>query len=126
MDIIRYFEDREGLGVLATSDEDGNVDIAVYARPHVVDNKTVVFIMNERLSHKNLKTNFKAAYLFREEGDGYSGVRLYLEKIKEESDTSLIESIRRRGRETGAPSTNDAQKYLVYFRVTRTRPLIGG
>jgi len=124
MSLADYFENTAGTGVLATADSNGNVDIAVYARPHVIDEKTVAFIMNERLSYKNLTSNPKAAYLFLEKGPGYNGKRLYLTKTREETDVEFIESMRRR--KTDKYQESDLKKYLVYFSVDKIRPLVGG
>ena len=49
MTLYDYFENTSGTGVLATANSNGNVDIAIYARPHVIDENTVALIMNERL-----------------------------------------------------------------------------
>ena len=118
-----YFENTEGTGVLATSDSNGNVDVAIYARPHIIDEKTVAFIMNERLSYQNITSNPKAAYLFLENCPGYKGKRLYLTKIKEKTDKELIDSIRRR--KTEKYQETDSKKHLVYFRVDRVKALVG-
>ena len=123
MNLNDYFENNEGTGVLATADSDGNVDMAIYARPHVIDEQTVAFIMNERLSYQNIKSNPKAAYLFLEDAPGYKGKRLYLTKIKEETDKELIDSMRRR--KTQKYQENDLRKHLVYFRVDKIRALVG-
>ncbi len=115
-----YFRTAKGQGVLATADEQGKVNVAIYAVPHVIDDKTIAFIMTEKLTHKNLKANPHAAYLFIEEEERYNGKRLYLTKVKEEKDSPLLDSIRRKefphlkGKET-----------LVYFRVDKILPLIG-
>ena len=122
MNLQEYFEKTEGTGVLATADSSGNVDLAIYARPHVIDEETVAFIMNERLSYQNVSSNPKAAYLFLEETAGYKGKRLYLTKIKEETDREVIDSMRRK---TEKYQEGDSKKYLVYFRVERIRALIG-
>ena len=119
-----YFENTKGTAVLATSDSQGNVDAAIYARPHVIDEQTIAFIMNEHLSYKNLCSNPKAAYLFIEEGPGYNGKRLYLTKIKQSDDQQLIESMRKR-KTTHACEDADTKKFLVYFKVDKIRPLIG-
>ncbi len=37
MSLGEYFENVEGVGILSTADAEGNVDSAIYARPHVVD-----------------------------------------------------------------------------------------
>jgi len=123
MTLYDYFENTVGTGVLATADSSGNVDIAIYARPHVIDENTVALIMNERLSYKNLTSNPKAAYLFLEKGPGYKGKRLYLTKTRGETDVELIESMRRR--KTDKYQESDLKKYLVYFSVDKIRPLVG-
>jgi len=123
MNLYEYFENTEGTGVLATADSNGNVDAAIYARPHVIDEETVAFIMNERLSYKNVCSNPKAAYLFLEETASYKGKRLYLTKIKEETDREVIDSMRRR--KTEKYQEGDSKKYLVYFRVDKIRALTG-
>jgi hypothetical protein len=122
MNLSEYFENTDGTGILATADSNGSVDIALYARPHCIDEKTVAFIMNERLSYKNLTSNPKAAYLFLEKGPAYKGQRLYLTKTREDSDVKLIESMRRR--KTDKYKESDSKKYLVYFRIDKIRPLI--
>ena len=96
MNLSEYFENTKGTGFLATADSKGNVDIAIYARPHVIDEQTVAFIMNERLSYANISSNPKAAYLFLEQGPGYKGKRLYLTKTKQQDDPEVIASMRRR------------------------------
>jgi hypothetical protein len=119
-----YFENTEGIGVLGTSDAEGNVDLAVYGRPHVLDEESVAFIMADRLSHANITANPHAAYLFVERGSGYQGKRLYLTKTKEETDPERIEAMRRSGRK--GHDYGDALKFLVHFKVEKVRPLTGG
>ena len=120
MDLRNYFETTEGRGVLATADSKGKVDVAVYSRPHVMDDNTVAFIMRERLTHENLKSNPHAAYLFMEKAEKFVGKRLFLTKLKEEKDTDLARSLRRRQyADDGEPL------YLVYFKIDKTLPLIG-
>lgn len=96
MDLEKYFENLKGKGVLATADDQGRVDVAVYARPHIIDRQSIAFIMPDRLTHHNLQSNNHAAYLFVEEGPGYKGIRLFLTKVREEEDSELLHSIRRR------------------------------
>ena len=124
MDLHEYFENTEGVGVLGTADAQGHVDMAVYGRPHVIDEETVAFIMADKLSHDNVTANPNAAYLFVESGPGYKGKRLYLTKTKEETDPAKIEAMRRPSRK--GHDYGDALKFLVYFKVEKTRPLTGG
>lgn len=124
MDIQRYFDTAAGLGVLATSDSEGTVDIAIYSRPHVIDTQTIAFIMADSLSHENLQSNPKAAYLFKEDGAGYRGTRLYLEKISDEKNSTLINEMRRK-KKSDEIEEDMKDRFLVHFRITATRPLTG-
>ena len=121
MNLREYFESVEGRGVLATADAEGRVDAAVYATPHFIDDKTIAFIMRDRLTHNNLQSNSHAAYLFMESGKGYTGKRLYLTKIREEQDSELLYSLRRKK----YPEDDSETKFLVLFQIDKTLPLIG-
>ncbi|HSH68653.1 MAG TPA: pyridoxamine 5'-phosphate oxidase family protein, partial [Deferrisomatales bacterium] len=61
MDWNKYFEGRRGTGFMATADKDGEVNIAVYSRPRVMEDGTLAFGMTDRLTHKNLQDNPRAA-----------------------------------------------------------------
>lgn len=119
MDLQAYFENTKGTGILATADGEGKVDLAVYAKPHFMEEGTIAFIMAERLTHENLQSNDRAAYLFLEEGPGYKGLRLFLKKVREERNTELLRSIRRR------TYPEDQSRYLVLFTIEKQLPLIG-
>ncbi|MBN1980072.1 MAG: pyridoxamine 5'-phosphate oxidase family protein [Chitinivibrionales bacterium] len=124
MDLARYFEEHDGIGVLATCDPDSLVDAALYGKPAVIDENTVAFIMKEYLSHKNLKANLHAAYLFIEKTGGYRGIRLHLTMTREEDSPSLIASIQKKQPEV-YPENDASGKYVVFFQVDRIRPLVG-
>jgi hypothetical protein len=124
MTLKQYFESASGTGVLSTADGGGKVDAAIYSTPHVMDDGTVAFIMRERLTHENLRSNPFAAYLFLEEAPGHKGIRLFLKKAREEDDPELIAAMTRRNLKPEL----DAQKgpkHLVYFTVEKVLPLIG-
>jgi hypothetical protein len=122
MNLNTYFDETKGMGVLSTADKDGRVNAAVYARPHVMDDGALAFVMRDRLSHHNLSSNPHAAYLFREEGPGFKGLRLHLTKTHEESGTPLVKELCRRCRIDDKP---DAVRYLVFFQTDKQLPLIG-
>jgi hypothetical protein len=125
MDLKQYFETVKGTGVLATADSKGNVDVAIYARPHVMEEGDIAFIMADHLSHENLQSNPHAAFLFIEAGEGYKGTRLYLTKVKEETDPERIAALRRRPAPGGYHPSEGERRFLVHFRLDRVRPLVG-
>jgi len=121
MGLKEYFESTRGTGILATADKDGKVDVAVYARPNIMEDGSLAFIMRDRLTHHNLQSNAHATYLFIEQGPGYKGKRLYLTKLREEQDSELLESMRKRQ----YIDEREESKFLVFFRATQELPLIG-
>jgi hypothetical protein len=120
MNLKEYFEKVKGIGVIATADSQGKVNAAIFSRPHVMEDGTVAFIMPERLTYHNLQSNPHAAYLFKEDGEGWKGVRLHLKKVKEEKDTELLRSLKRRRYEG-----DEEGRHLVFFQVEKVLPLIG-
>ncbi|HQP51463.1 MAG TPA: hypothetical protein PLA06_04730, partial [Syntrophorhabdaceae bacterium] len=100
--------------------------VAVYSRPHFIDEETIAYIMTERLTHENLKSNPHAAYIFIEASDKlFTGKRLYLTKIKEESDPEAIAKIRWRKSYIVPENQQNDRRYLVYFHIDKILPLIG-
>jgi hypothetical protein len=121
MKLDDYFDQKKGVGVLSTADSEGKVDAAIYARPHFMEDGTMAFVMRDRLSHHNLQSNPHATYLFKEEGSGYKGKRLFMSKLKEEQNTELLESLRRKKDVYG----NGADRFLVFFKLDKELPLVG-
>jgi hypothetical protein len=122
MELNVYFESTKGRGVLATADNNGKVNLALYARPYFIDEHMVTFVMTERLTHANLKSNPWASYLFTEEEWKYQGKRLYLKKVKEEEDPDLVDQICRKCDYSPYETGN---RYVVYFNIEKVLPLIG-
>ena len=123
--LSEYFEKTQGIGVLATTDASGQVNQAIYGRPHFTeddDDESCSFIMSNRLSHDNVGHNPSASYLFIEEGNGYVGKRLSLTFLGEETDPEKIKAIRHRNIPT---ISQEEGKYLVQFHIEGVRSLIG-
>ena len=123
-ELQEYFDNITGHGVLATADAQGKVNQAVFARPHVMEDGAAAFIMPHRLTHKNLQENPHAAYLFMEKGSGYKGKRPYLTKVREEQETELLYSLRRRTYPEEKEKL-EGPRFLVFFRVDYVLPLVG-
>jgi len=121
MKLKEYFETNKGLGILSTADSEGKVDAAIYSRPHFIEDGTMALIMRDRLSHANLQSNPHAMYLFKADGPGYKGKRLFITKLGEEKNTKLLDSLRRRK----TAYEDDADRFLVYFKIVKEVPLVG-
>ena len=118
-----YFESTQGTGYLSTANAKGEVNIAVYSRPHVLEDGTFLFGMADRLTHANLQENPNAVYAFNEKG--YAGHRIYLKKVREEESGPILESIRERTKIVSVEGAADKVRFAVYFQVVRSSPLVG-
>jgi hypothetical protein len=125
MTLKEYFDSVNGTGVMSTADSTGKVDAAIYSIPHIFDDGTLAFVMRERLTYFNLQSNPYAAFLFIENVSGHRGLRLFLNKVKEETDSALIAKMTRRNL-TPEEDKQKGPKFLVYFNVEKILPLIGG
>ena len=124
MEWKEYFEKKSGMGFLATANSKGEVDIAVYSKPKVMDDGTLACGMADRLTHANLSENPHAVYAFNE--GGFQGKRIFIEKVREETEGPLLEGIRKEADKMVGPGVGDLVKFVVYFRVKKDLPLVGG
>lgn len=121
MKLAEYIDFTKGVGILSTANSEGEVNAAVYSRPHILDSDVVAFIMRERLSRANLLENLHAHYLFLEENSKSKGVRLHLDMIEETDDKEEIRSFSRRKN----VADDDENRYLVTFKVKKVLALLG-
>ncbi len=124
MTLNEYLQERPGKGILATADAAGRVDAAIYSKPHILDDSTLAFIMRDHLTHHNIGSNPYATYLFIEDSQGYRGIRLFLKKVREDTDPDLIAQMTRRHL-TPAEDKARGPKFLVYFTLEKILPLVG-
>ncbi len=113
-----------GTGVIATADRDGTINTAIYAAPTVVDDEMVAWGMTEGRTYRNLRENPNAAFLHQAPGDGAAGIRmtLRLEAISDSGDD--LDAIRAQARKTSGAAAARMVKYVAYFKVVETRPLM--
>ena len=123
MNLHEYFTEKSGFGVISTSNSSGEVNSAVYAKPHVIDDNTIAFIMRDRLTHSNILQNPQAHYMFIEQNQGFHGVRLSLTMLEESQDQDKIQALSRR---PSASNDDDEVRFLITFTVTKTLMLLGG
>jgi len=86
-----------------------------------MEDGSMALVMRDRLSHANLQSNPHAVYLFKEDSPGYKGKRLFITMVKEEKNTELLESLRRRK----TAYEDDTDRFLVYFKIDEEVPLVG-
>ena len=123
MDLRDYFESAKGVGILATSDASGTVDAAIYTKPCIIDENTIALSMLDRLSYANIRSNPHAAYMFLENTEGYAGKRLYLTKVRDETDSDCIKALKKK--HSKIFKSDEINRHMVYFTIDKIRPLVG-
>ena len=125
MKLKEYFSNTRGTGILATADNTGRTDAAIYSRPHIVDDGSLALIMRERLSYNNLQSNPYATFLFMEHEAHLNGLRLFMEKTGEDTNEELISRMTRRNL-TPEKDKAAGPKHIVYFSLEKALKLVGG
>ena len=115
---------QQGLGVMATASSDGCVNTAVYARPHIIDEQTLVWGMTEGRTFRNISENPRDSFLFKTSGPGFIGARLSLKLLKTEESGPMLALIKANADTVVGPGTGTALTHAVWFRVVEVRPLI--
>ncbi len=113
-----------GIGVIATANKEGVVNLAIYAVPEVVGDDTLVFGMTEGVTFENLSENPHAAYMYISPEGQFKGLRLTLELLEVKSSGALLE--KKRKLLAGIIGSEEAKKlkYLAFFKVVKIRPLV--
>jgi len=115
---------KDGRGVIATSNMQGDVNVAIYATPHVIDDETLAWGMTDARTYRNVMDNPRAAYLYMYAGPGYAGARLGLKLQKVENSGEMLDAIKVRTRDIVSPGAAAAVKHVAYFTVVEVRPLV--
>lgn len=121
MDLAAYFDSTDGTGIISTADSSGRTNGAVYAKPHVLENGHIAFIMRDRLSHHNLMSNPRAHYLFVENNGKSHGIRLHLQMVEETDDAAVVERYSRRSVSPG----DGERRFFVTFAIVKALQLLG-
>jgi len=126
-ELREVFNKRPRIGALSTSDGKGNVNVAVFGSPQMIDDNTIVMGIGNNRSYRNLQENPKAAFIIMEPGSTapeWKGVRVYLEAVSIESAGELYNKIKeeitnRLGKQAGEMITA-----AIRFTITEVRSLI--
>lgn len=123
MELEQYFEDDKGLGVMATADGNGEVNTAIYARPHI-ENGYALFVMREKKTHANIRENPAANYLYVADNKTFTGIRMYLTFQNDTDDPAKVEKYRRRNSPVDE-ALDKERLHLVSFKIDKVLSLVG-
>jgi hypothetical protein len=125
--VMRMFNKTARIGALATSNKNGDVNVAVFGSPQMIDGETIIMAIGDNRSHQYLKENPKASFIVIEPGESpseWKGARLYLEMESLEGYGELLDSLREKIRKMGGDQSANAIKAAVRFKIVDIRPLV--
>jgi len=125
--VMQMFNRKTRIGALATANGQGDVNVAVFGSPQMIDEETVVMAIGDNRSYQYLQQNPKAAFIVIEPGESptqWKGVRLYLEVATMEAYGELLDSMREKIRMVAGNRSANAVKAAIRFKIVDVRPLV--
>ncbi len=126
-EVMDLFNKRPRIGTLSTANRNGEVDVAVFGSPQMIDENTVVMGIGRNRSFRNLQENPKAVFMVVEPGKtvmDWKGARVYLEAVEIEKGGGFFEEIRKGIADAAGKAAADMIHAAVRFRVTEVRPVV--
>ena len=125
--VMEMFNKEARIGALATANKNGDVNVAVFGSPRMIDENTVIMAIGDNRSFKNLQENPKASFIVMEPGGAptsWKGARLYLEVSSFERYGEVLDSFREKIRKVAGDRSANAIVAAIRFNIVDIRPLI--
>lgn len=125
--VMEMFNRDSRIGVLASSNKQGDVNAAVFGSPRMIDEDTVIMAIGDNRSYQYLQENPKASFIVVEPGESpatWKGVRIYLEVDGFERYGEVLDSFRESIRKVAGKQSADAITAAIRFKIVDVRPLI--
>ncbi|MCK9564581.1 MAG: pyridoxamine 5'-phosphate oxidase family protein [Methanothrix sp.] len=125
--LMVYFNKQPRLGVISTSNQEGQVDCAVYGSPQMIDEKTVIVALARGRTFANLQENPMAVFMIMEQGEGildWKGIRVYLKMLEFADSGPKLETYKSQMARIVGEQAAGMIAVLATFEITEIRPLI--
>ncbi|MBW2095269.1 MAG: pyridoxamine 5'-phosphate oxidase family protein [Deltaproteobacteria bacterium] len=125
--LLEIFNKRPRIGTLSTANAQGEVNVAVFGSPQMIDENTVVMGIGENRSFRNLRENPKAVFIVMEPGDtlmDWKGARVYLEALAIETGGGFFDQIRDNIAKAAGEQAARMIHAAIRFKITDVRPIV--
>ncbi|MCK5552746.1 MAG: pyridoxamine 5'-phosphate oxidase family protein [Deltaproteobacteria bacterium] len=115
------------IGTLSTANKMGEVNVAVFGSPRLVDENTVVMGIGNNRSFRNLQRNPRAVFIVMQPGQtvkDWKGARVYLEAVDMETEAEFYEEIKRGIAKVAGQEAAEMLRAAIRFRITEVRPIV--
>lgn len=125
--VMDLFNKEPRIGSLSTANRKGEVNVAVFGSPQMIDENTVVMGIGQNRSFANLQENPKAVFIVMEPGEtimDWKGARVYLEALDIETGGGFYEQIKENIASTSGKAAADMIHAAIRFKITDVRPIV--
>jgi hypothetical protein len=125
--LMEYFNRAPRLGVLASADGSGKVDVAVLGSPRMIDEKTVVIGLGKNRTLANLQKNPHAVYMIMEPGatlPEWKGIRVYLTMKSCAASGPILDEYRKQVAVAAGEQAAAMIQAVASFGVDEVRPIV--
>jgi hypothetical protein len=126
-ELMDMFNKRPRIGTLSTATLQGDVNVAVFGSPQMIDENTVVMGIGNNRTFRNLERNPKAVFIVMEPGEtahDWTGARVYLEAVDMETSGPFFDEIKHAITMAVGSDAADMIHAAIRFTVTDVRPII--
>ena len=126
-ELMALFNKRPRIGTLSTADKTGEVNVAVFGSPQMIDENTVVMGIGQNRSYRNLQRNPKAAFIVMEPGEtvtDWKGARVYLEAMDIDTEGEFYDQIKKGIAKAAGQQAADMIHAAIRFRIKEVRPIL--
>ncbi|MEJ2587861.1 MAG: pyridoxamine 5'-phosphate oxidase family protein [Deltaproteobacteria bacterium] len=125
--LMAIFNKAPRIGSLSTSNARGDVNVAVFGSPQMIDENTVVMGIGENRSFRYLRENPKAVFIVMEPGEtvmDWKGARVYLEALDIETGGGFYDQIKENISKVAGKQAAQMIHAAVRFKITEVRPIV--
>jgi hypothetical protein len=126
-ELMELFNKYPRIGALATANKEGDVNVAVFGSPHMVDENTVIMGIGENRSYRNLQRNPKAVFIVMEPGEtvmDWKGARVYLEATDLETEGEFYDRIKQNIAKASGEQASKMIQAAIRFKIIEVRAIV--
>ena len=126
-ELMTLFNKYPRIGTLSTANTEGEVNVAVFGSPRMIDENTVVMGIGQNRSLRNLERNPKAVFIIMEPAEtvmDWKGARVYLEATDMETEGDFYDEIKQNIAKVAGKQASDMIHAAIRFKITEVRPIV--
>ena len=126
-ELMALFNKHPRIGTLSTANKLGDVNVAVFGSPRMIDENTVVMGIGENRTFRNLQRNPKAVFIVMEPGEtvmDWNGARVYLEAVDVETSGEFYDQIKHDIAKAAGMQAANMIHAAIRFKIADVRPIV--